>query len=208
MIDVDKTAIDAEEDAGPLMADGALWVFGYGSLMWRPDFEHQEKVMGRCIGVRRSFCVWSVYHRGTPRRPGLVLGLEAGGMCEGMLYHVPAALVRETVRQLRAREQVTNVYRETFRQVELMDGSGRAVRALCYVTDRSHPQYAPRLTVLQKAEIIKRSNGRSGHNLDYLAETLKYLRRLGVRDDEMERVLVLTRSLHKYRRFFAADGRL
>ncbi len=191
-----------------------LWVFGYGSLMWRPDFEFERQVLGRCAGVRRSFCVWSVFHRGSVAAPGLVLGLESGGMCEGMLFYVPPPQVEGVIKALREREQITNVYRETYQRVELMDGSGQVVSALCFVADRSHPQFALGLSCAQKAEVIKRARGRSGHNLDYLAQTLKHLRELGVRDDAMEHVFVMTRSTYKFgpslaARFpcFTPDGR-
>src|SRR5215475_1679188 len=109
-----------------------FWVFGYGSLMWRPGFEHLERVPARLTGLHRGLCVYSFVHRGTPEKPGLVLGLDLGGACRGIEY-------------LRAREQVTTVYRETMRQITLATNPTRQVTALLYVVDRSHPQYAGRL---------------------------------------------------------------
>src|ERR1700683_3585424 len=111
---------------------GDLWVFGYGSLMWRPGFAYQERVSARLIGLHRALCVFFFVHRGTPERPGLVLGLDRGGMCRGIAYRVAAAARAETIAYLRAREQVTSVYLETVRRIELEDGSKRQVRALCY----------------------------------------------------------------------------
>ena len=87
-------------------------MFGYGSLMWRPGFAFEEARRARLIGCRRCFCIYSVHHRGTPERPGMVLGLDRGGACEGIAYRVAAANAAETVRYLRAREQINGVYRE------------------------------------------------------------------------------------------------
>src|SRR6202000_321208 len=121
---------------------GDLWVFGYGSLMGRPGFAYLERVPARLVGMHRALCVFSFVHRGTPERPGLVLGLDRGGMCRGVAYLVAAAKRVETLTYLRGREQVTSVYLETMRQIELEDAGRRRVRALCYTVDRSHVQYA------------------------------------------------------------------
>src|SRR5215510_159136 len=115
---------------------GDLWLFGYGSLMWRPGFEYAEKVSARLIGEHRALCVYSFDHRGTPERPGLVLGLDQGGACRGMAYRVLADKRAETVAYLRAREQTTMVYRESMRSVWLRGSPERRVSALCFVVDR------------------------------------------------------------------------
>ena len=117
-----------------------LWVFGYGSLMWNPGFDFVERVPARLIGLHRALCVYSFVHRGTPERPGLVLGLDRGGMCRGIAFRVAAARREETVAYLRAREQVTTVYVETMRRVELEEEARRQARALCFIVDRSHVQ--------------------------------------------------------------------
>ena len=130
--------------------NGELWVFGYGSLMWRPGFAYLERMPARLIGLHRSLCVFSFVHRGTPERPGLVLGLDRGGMCRGIAYRVAAAARDETIDYLRGREQVTSVYVETVRQIELEDKARRRVRAVCYIVDRSHVQYAGRLTLARE----------------------------------------------------------
>src|SRR5262245_2338593 len=86
-----------------------LWVFGYGSLMWRPGFPYLERHPARLIGLHRALCVYSYVHRGTPEKPGLVLGLDRGGACRGIAYRVAAAERDGTLSYLREREQVTSV---------------------------------------------------------------------------------------------------
>jgi glutathione-specific gamma-glutamylcyclotransferase len=168
-----------------------LWVFGYGSLMWRPGFAYAEAQHARLIGYRRCFCIYSVYHRGTLKRPGLVLGLDRGGACEGIAYRVPAARARETTQYLRAREQVYGVYRETHAPVELIAGPYREVLALAYIVERAHPNYAGRLPLVVQAGLIHGACGRSGANLDYLISTLRHLAEVGIRERELERILAI-----------------
>lgn len=175
-----------------LSSHQGLWVFGYGSLMWRPEFSYQHKVNGRCAGLQRSFCVRSVYHRGSYTQPGLVLGLDRGGACDGVLFYVPPRQALQTLTYLRKREQVTRVYKELYMPVELLDGSGRVCRALCYVADRGHKQYIGSLSVQRKADIIKRCVGRSGKNIDYFLSTLRHMDELGFYDAELKRILALT----------------
>src|SRR5437660_9835523 len=117
---------------------GDLWVFGYGSLMWRPGFEFIEQAPARLIGEHRALCIYPFVHRGTPEKPGLVLGLDRGGACQGMAYRVAEAKCNEIVDYLRAREQVTSVYREVMRSVWLDGDARERVSALAYVADRGH----------------------------------------------------------------------
>ena len=166
-----------------------LWVFGYGSLMWRPGFAYEEARHARLTGYRRCFCIYSVHHRGTARRPGLVLGLDRGGACEGIAYRVAARNAAETIRYLRAREQVNGVYREAHLPVALVEGPRRQVLALTYIVERAHPNYAGQLPLAVQARLIHGSQGRSGANLDYLISTLRHLGELGIRERELERLL-------------------
>ncbi|MEP3475004.1 MAG: gamma-glutamylcyclotransferase [Hyphomicrobiales bacterium] len=175
-----------------LSSNQGLWVFGYGSLMWRPEFSYEYRVKGRCAGLQRSFCVRSVHHRGSYAQPGLVLGLDRGGACDGVLFYVPPRQALQTLSYLRKREQVTRVYKELYMPVELLDGSGRVCRALCYVADRGHKQYIGSLSVQRKADIIKRCVGRSGKNIDYFLSTLRHMDELGFYDAELKRILALT----------------
>lgn len=164
---------------------GDLWVFGYGSLMWRPGFAYLEKGPARLMGLHRALCVFSFVHRGTPERPGLVLGLDRGGMCRGIAYRVAASARADTIAYLRGREQVTTVYVETMRQIELEDESRRRVRALCYIVDRSHVQYAGRLTLAESLHHVRQGHGRSGPNRDYVLETVRALEGLGYRETDL-----------------------
>jgi cation transport protein ChaC len=172
-----------EAEAG--QETGDLWVFGYGSLMWRPGFEALERVPARLKGLHRALCVYSFVHRGTPERPGLVLGLDRGGMCRGIAFRVAGSARAETIAYLRGREQVTSVYLETMRRIELEDESRRQVRALCYVVDRGHVQYAGRLTLAEQLDRVQCGRGRSGSNSDYVIETVRALDALGYRETEL-----------------------
>ncbi len=162
-----------------------LWVFGYGSLMWRPGFAFVEQVPARVIGLHRSLCVYSFVHRGTPERPGLVLGLDRGGACRGIAFRIAAARRSETLAYLRGREQVTKVYRETTRGVLLAGKPERRVEAVCYVVDRGHPQYAGRLTLAEQLHHIRQAHGQSGANPDYVLATVAALEAMGCRDQEL-----------------------
>jgi cation transport protein ChaC len=162
-----------------------FWVFGYGSLMWRPDFEYVERVPARVVGLHRSLCVYSFVHRGTPERPGLVLGLDFGGACRGIAYRIAARQRAATLAYLRAREQATAVYRETVRVIWLAGQPERRVEAVCFVVDRGHPQYAGRLTHEQQLHHVRQGHGRSGNNRDYVIETVRALETLGIRDAEL-----------------------
>ena len=162
-----------------------LWVFGYGSLMWRPGFDYLDRVPARLVGLHRALCVFSFVHRGTPERPGLVLGLDRGGMCRGIAYRVAAASRAQTIDYLRAREQVTTIYVETMRQIEIEEHARRRVRAVCYVVDRSHVQYAGRLTLLESLHHVRQGHGQSGANRDYVLGTVRALEALGYRESDL-----------------------
>src|SRR5262245_10301941 len=172
-------------DPDPLHADQDLWVFAYGSLMWRPDFPFVERVEARLIGAHRALCVYSFVHRGTPERPGLVLGLDRGGTCHGIAFRVAAAERAATVAYLRAREQVTAVYRESLRRVWLRRQPEQAVAALCYMVDRAHPQYAGRLSLERQLHLVRQGHGQSGPNRDYVIATVAAMESMGLRDSEL-----------------------
>lgn len=160
-----------------------LWVFGYGSLMWRPDFAYVERQLATVHGYHRSLCIYSHVHRGSPDRPGLVLGLDRGGSCQGAAFRVAAALSEETVEVLRAREQVTMIYREMTTRARLADG--RTVAALAYVVDRRHHQYAGRLPREKILSLVRQGVGISGANPHYVLRTHEHLAMSGITDREL-----------------------
>ena len=172
------------------MRDG-FWVFGYGSLMWRPGFEHVERRVAELSDHRRSFCLESHRYRGTPEAPGLVLALEplAGASCRGVAYRVDGGAAKVALDYLRERELVTRSYHERVLPLALDDG--RRVEGIAYVIDQTHCQYARGLTLEEKAAIIARSVGPAGPNRDYLFNTLADLRRMSVHDEEIERLAEL-----------------
>jgi len=165
------------------------WVFGYGSLMWQPQFTYLEAIPALLVGAHRALCVASVVHRGSRGRPGLVLGLDVGGRCQGIAFRLAANDARHIRNELKKREQVTLVYREAMRRVQLLNGSSRAVRALCFLTDRSHPQYAGSLPVHRQAWMVRDAVGRSGRNADYVLSTLGHMKDAEIADHELNRLV-------------------
>ncbi len=161
-----------------------LWVFGYGSLMWRPGFDFAGRHEAHVRGYHRALCVYSHVHRGTKERPGLVLGLDRGGSCKGVAFHVEADAAAATLAYLRAREQVTSVYHEVFLRASLSDG--RKVTAVCYVVDRNHPQYAGRLAQAELVRLVAQGTGISGTNPEYVKNTYRHLAELAICDKTLE----------------------
>jgi cation transport protein ChaC len=179
--------------------EGDLWVFGYGSLIWKPGFAFVEQRPARLIGEHRSLCIYSMVHRGTYEKPGLVLGLDRGGACQGVAFRVAAARRQETVAYLREREQVTGVYREVMRSVWLK-GDAR-VSALAYVADRSHDQYAGRLTIEEQLRLVRQGHGNYGPNDEYVIATVTALEAQGIRDAPLHRLAALLHgeaALHRH----------
>jgi cation transport protein ChaC len=173
-----------------MLGDGDLWVFGYGSLIWRPGFAFEERGIAMVRGYHRALCVYSHVHRGTPERPGLVLGLDRGGSCKGIAFRVREERAEETIAYLRSREQVTMVYREILLKATLADG--RLVTALSYAVDRAHPQYAGTLDLPAIERFVGQGVGVSGPNPDYVLNTHQHLTELGIADPTLA---ALTRRL-------------
>lgn len=173
-------------DAIDELPRGPLYVFGYGSLLWRPGFDHRRTWRGRIHGFHRALRVWSFHHRGTPDRPGLVLGLDRGGSCLGCVFEVAEADKRAAAEYLWAREMVTSVY---VPRLVAAEAGGRRVAALTFVLDRGHEQYAGTLSAATAADHIRSATGRSGDNPEYLHETVAGLERLGIRDRGLRSVL-------------------
>ncbi len=179
-----------------MVADhGDHWIFGYGSLMWRPGFEYAERQEARLHGYHRAFCVYSHVHRGTPERPGLVLGLDRGGSCRGVAFRVTPEVWPAAYRYLQEREQVTAVYRDVFTPVRLLESGTTAPAALTFVVDRTHHQYAGMLSIEAQAEIVAGAVGRSGANPDYLDRTVDHLDEMGIHDASLRAVRARVRAM-------------
>lgn len=162
------------------------WVFGYGSLMWRPGFEYLHRQPALLDGYHRALSVYSHVHRGTAEQPGLVFGLDHGGLCHGIAYSVAPENWQETVEYLRAREQVTAVYLESHEKITLTEDGNLSVNALTYLVDRNHQQYAGRLDFDQQLELINQGTGQSGKCRDYVIATASHLEELGVEDERLQ----------------------
>ncbi len=161
-------------------------MFAYGSLMWRPGFAFEASEPARLDGYHRALCVCSRVHRGTPQRPGLVLGLDRGGRCHGRAFGVARAREGEVLAYLDARELVTDVYRR--RPLPVVLASGVTVEAWCYVVRRDHEQYLGRLSEAEQLDRVRRAHGVSGPCAEYLRNTVAHLRAMGIHEPELERL--------------------
>lgn len=184
--------MELKQFAGGL-APGDLWVFGYGSLMWAPDFRYAERFTGRLHGYHRALCILSNRYRGTADRPGLVMGLCRGGSCWGMAFRIPARRVRLVLRQLWHREMLNRVYLPQLVPVAL-EGS-RRVKALAFIADTGHRQFVRELDLHGRARLVAQGIGQRGRCVDYIRNTLAHMHELGVRDPHLERVLEAANAL-------------
>ncbi len=163
-----------------------LWVFGYGSLIWKPDFEFAEQRPATVHGWHRALKMWSRINRGTPDKPGLVFGMLSGGSCRGMVFRIPAAAGRETLARLWSREMITAVYDPKWLSCHTAQGP---VRALAFTLSRKSPSHTGVLTHEEYVRIFSEATGVYGTTLDYAARTLEELRRHNIRDRALERLL-------------------
>jgi len=163
------------------------WVFGYGSLIWNPGFEFLRSEKALLRGAHRALSIYSHRHRGTPESPGLVFGLSRGGSCLGVAFEVDASLWPGVFDYLQAREQDRGVYREAWRSVVL--ASGPTVRALAYLVNEDHPQFAGRLDLAEQVRLVARSSGESGRNTEYVRNTARHLLSLGIRDQALMQIV-------------------
>jgi cation transport protein ChaC len=168
------------------MDDGTQksWVFGYGSLMWNPGFSYSRREKAILHGAQRRFCIYSHHYRGTPERPGLVLGLHKGGSCIGFAFEVGPENWDATLAYLRKREQVTMVYQEVCSPVTL--ANGEQIQALTYVADQNHEQYAGILPIAEQVRLITNAKGNAGPNIDYAFNTLNHIRAENIKDGYLE----------------------
>ncbi|MEE9318596.1 MAG: gamma-glutamylcyclotransferase [Rhodospirillales bacterium] len=168
--------------------EGDIWVFGYGSLMWRPNFSHTEAQPALLRGYHRALCIYSIEYRGTRERPGLVLGLDRGGSCRGRAMKVAREHADEVIGYLHEREMINRVYKPKWLPVTLPSGK---VSAYAFVADRSHEQYTGKLADDDAVRLILQGRGKGGPCLDYLNSTLRHLDELGIPDGPLHRLVSL-----------------
>ncbi len=165
-----------------------VWVFGYGSLIWRPEFAFDANVRGLVYGYHRSLCLWSRVYRGTPEKPGLVLGLEPGGSVHGVAFRIPAAIAHRELRALWARELVTGSYLPRWLEVRLgADGSER-VRAISFVMNRTAEGYAGELDRSLLLETVCNASGRNGTCAEYVLSTVQSLAEYDIHDRHLAKL--------------------
>jgi cation transport protein ChaC len=165
-----------------------LWVFGYGSLIWKPELAFDRRVTARVHGYHRRLCLWSRVNRGTPECPGLVAGLDRGGSCAGVVYRVPAASAPSEFERLWEREMFMGSYAPRWLRCHLVDGTD--VRALAFVVRHDVPNYAGRLSEAEILDVFRKGScGRFGTSLDYLVNTVRSLHEHGLRDPHLERLV-------------------
>jgi cation transport protein ChaC len=162
-----------------------VWIFAYGSLMWNPEMPFAERRPALLRGFHRSFCLYSRDYRGTPERPGLVLGLDRGGSCRGIAYRLPEEKLAAAIDRVWAREMAGQVY--DMRPVRIATTEGD-VAAYAFTVRRDNPDYAGRLPMECVAQIIATAEGGRGTGRDYLANTVRHLEELGLTDDTLHRL--------------------
>lgn len=190
-----ETSLQAHPDAiRPALPDGDLWVFAYGSLMWRPGFDYIDRQPARLFGYHRSLCAWSYTHRGTRQHPGMVLGLDNGGSCCGLVYRIRASDKGPISEYLYAREMPTPLYQAVIHPVRLQqstDSVPTTVSALTFVVNHSSPQYSGKISPEQAACHVRDAVGISGSSRDYLHNTISHLDQLGLHDSHLSQIAKL-----------------
>jgi cation transport protein ChaC len=169
---------------------GDVWVFGYASLIWRPEFDAVEERPATVYGWHRALAMRSRVNRGTPECPGLVFALVPGGSCRGRAYRIEQARVEAELPRLWHREMPTGVYDPKWLACRTPQG---VVRGLAFTLSRRSPNHTGALPDTELVEILRTANGRYGSTLAYLVETARSLRTCGIRDRDVERMVALAR---------------
>lgn len=163
-----------------------LWIFGYASLIWRPEFDYSEQRLGMIRGYHRSLCMWSRINRGTPENPGLVFGLDRGGACRGMVFRLPASDVPTVFPALWEREMPSGSYLPRWLRCATPKGE---VQALSFVMDRASPSYTGNLPLEHTLYAVLNGVGRYGRCIEYVSSTARALREYGIADSRLERII-------------------
>ena len=188
--DIEALLRDLRQRFGPRRA---LWVFGYASLIWRPEFDAEECRPARVQGWHRALRMRSHINRGTPERPGLVFALLSGGACRGEVHRLPTGNAEAELHRLWAREMPTGVYTPRWLPCHTPTGM---VPALAFTLSRRHQACLAPLDDVAMLDVLRHARGRYGTTLDYLLQTAEALRTRGIRDREIERLVALA-SRHR-----------
>jgi glutathione-specific gamma-glutamylcyclotransferase len=169
-----------------------IWIFGYASLMWKPGFPYLEAQPALLRGYHRSLCVYSTRYRGTPEKPGLVMGLDHGGSCKGRAFLLAADDVPQVMEYLHEREMDTGIYQPKFLGVRL--GDGRHVQAYNFIVRCDHEQYTGKQTIEQAVRLVRQGKGPMGTSLEYLQNTLDHLDEMGVVEGPLHEICARTKA--------------
>ncbi len=162
-----------------------LWLFAYGSLMWKPELDFEESVSATALGWHRRFCLWQWRHRGSRERPGLMLALDRGGSCRGLAYRICGPDAGQKIAPVWQREMIGSGYRARWLRLQTKAGP---LQALGFVVNHTGPRYAGALPLETIADHIARGCGETGPSAEYLLETHECCRRLGIEDRMLERL--------------------
>ncbi len=167
---------------------GQVWIFAYGSLIWKPACDFVEMRTGLLRGWHRAFCLgWNTRHRGSEEAPGLMLALDAGGSCKGVLYRLPPDAVEDSLLRLVRREMSMKPSAFPPRWVDVASERG-PVRALTFCIDRRSGRYVAGLSEEQVATVLARAVGHRGSMVEYLFNTVRHLEAMGIRDSHLWRL--------------------
>ena len=168
--------------------ENGIWIFGYGSLMWNPDFKFSEKITGAVSGYHRRLCLKSTVYRGTPDFPGLVFGLDKGGECHGVAFHISKEHCESELQIVWEREMFAETYIPTWVSIQTKQ---RYISAITFVINSEHEHYVPDISLEEVAKRVIRAEGNCGSCHDYVRNTVKCLHQLGLRDSILEQLLTL-----------------
>ena len=187
----DEFEATLREALGPWKPGEPFWIFAYGSLMWNPDFTWDARHVATLRGYHRAFRIWSRMNRGTPENPGLVLTLECGGSCRGLVYRIHPDRVHEEMTRMWKREMTFGSYRPKWLNCVVGEQS---IRALAFTVNRNCSGYAGRIPIEVVVEAMASARGRYGPAHDYLFKTIEALHEHGIRDERVEQLAHLVRA--------------
>ncbi len=189
--DLSGLVLDATQHESILQPQGDFWLFAYGSLMWNPEFHYLRAETARLYGYHRRLCLWSVEHRGTLESPGLVMGLDRGGSCQGQAFLIAETDATEIIERLNHREMITGAYHSALKTLRL--SSGEQVQGVCLIARRDHPQYAAGLDQAHTIECVRQAHGGRGSNREYVLNTAHRLQQMGMHDAQLEAIAAALR---------------